>query len=228
MAQIRPMEWNGVPVPYGATIEELRERLKKAGPKAWAAFVALGHTPGAESLRLLIEASCSVDWRCRRCAVEAISGHVPTLESADVILNALQDQNVYVVMTACRAAALHRISSAHPLLNKLIAHTEPSVREAAVTALAAIWQPQDYEVVKQLHIFDCSPEVSQDSAYALMQNVTKATWRDLFNLWQGSSMGRYRLWAVQLAKQFGGQETDRLLAGFQNDKDGHVSKAAIS
>ncbi len=228
MARIRPMEWNGVPIPYGATVEKLRERLKEAGPPAWAAFAALGHTPGVNSLRLQVEASCSVDWRCRRCAVEAISDHILTTESADMILHALQDQNNYVVITACRAVTLHRISQAHTLLSKLLAHAEPSVREAAVTALASVWQLQDCDRVKRLHLIDDSPEVSRDAAYALMRNVTKAAWRDLFNLCQSSPLERYHLWAVQLAQQYGGQETDRLLAGFQNDKDGHVRKAAIS
>jgi len=228
MAQIRPMELNGVPIPYGATIEELRERLREASPQAWAAFEALGHTPGIASLRLLNEALCSADWRYRRCAIEAIGKHFLTAESRGMILHALVDQNDYVVITACRAVTLHRISQAHNLLSSLLAHAEPSVREAAVTALASVWQPQDYDRVKRLHLFDCSPEVSRDAAYALMQNVTTATWRDLFNLWQGSSLGRYRLWAVQLAHQYGGEETGRLLAGFQNDKDGHVRKAATS
>ena len=228
MAQVHSNEINGVPVPYGATVEELRLKLKECGPIARAAFEALSHTPGKGDVQSLNDLSCSLDWRYRRCAVEAISDHLLTLVSAGILTHALKDQNVYVVFTACRAVGHHRISTPHTQIINLLAHAEPSVREVAVEALVAVWQPQDLDTVKRLYLFDCSPEVSKCSAYALNQNATSATWRPLYNLWQGSSVARNRLWAVQLMHRYGGQEKGQLLGCFQSDEDGHVRKAAAS
>ena len=228
MAQVHPNEINGVPVPYGATVEELRLKLKESGPIAWAAFEALSHTLGKGAVQSLNDLPCSLDWRYRRCAVEAISDHVLILVSAGILTHALEDQNVYAVITACRAVGHHRISTAHTQIVNLLAHAESSVREVAVEALAAVWQPQDFDTVIRLYLFDCSPEVSKCSAYALNQNATSATWRPLYNLWQGSSVACYRLCAVQLVHRYGGQEKGQLLGCFQSDEDGHVRKAAAS
>lgn len=223
-----PPTVNGVPVPYGATLKELSQGLGEPGPTAWAAFAALGVTPGNDALRLLSDYTCSADWRYRRLAVESISNHELALEAADVLIQALTDVNLYVVITGCRAVAQHRLFQAHASLATLLSHPEPTVREAAVSALATLWQRGDYEAVKRLYLFDTSPSVCKEAAWALFSNASEATWRDLYALWRVSSAGRYRLWAIRLARQFGNAEDIQLLTCFQNDPDGHVRKAAAS
>ena len=215
---------NGVPVPYGATVEELRRRLSEPGPTAWAAFAALSDTPGTDALRLLIDYTRSADWRYRRLAVEAISCHALALEAADVLVSALKDSNTYVVTAGCRAVACHCSPQAHTWLVSLLSHTEPLVRAAAIEALARLWDTQDFEIVKRLSTFDASSEVRKEAARTLMLSADASNWRELYALWRASRVGHYRLWAVKLAYQFGGEESGQLLEGFQDDQDGHVRK----
>lgn len=228
MASNSPSIVNGVSVPHGAAVEELRRCLHEPGPAAWAAFAALGDTPGTDALRLLRDYANSDDWRYRRLAVETISSHALALEAADVLVNALTDTNPYVVTARCMAVAHHQLSQAHARLVSLLSHAEAPVREAAVTALADLWDMQDFEMVKRLHTSDASSDVRKKAAWTLMLSAAASTWRDLYALWRASPVGRYRLWAVKLARQYGGEEANQLLEVFQNDPDGHVRKAAVS
>jgi hypothetical protein len=49
----RPTLWNGIEVPYGASVEELARWTDGPAPQRWAAFVALAHTPGDSALEPL-------------------------------------------------------------------------------------------------------------------------------------------------------------------------------
>lgn len=228
MAFNRPPTINGVPVPSGATVKELAQCLSEPGPIAWAAFAALSATPEIASLRLLASYARSADWRYRRIAVEAISDHVLAPEAADILVSALDDPNLYVVITGCRAVSCHLLSQAHTRLVRLLSHSEPPVRQAAVAAIAPLWRAEDYEEVKRLHNSDASLDVRKESAQTLMQNADLSTWQDLYALWSVSPFDHYRLWAVKLVHQFGSGKALHLLKGFRSDPNGHVRKAAAS
>ena len=70
--QNRPAVWNGVQVPYGATVEELAHLVDGPIPARWAAFVALAHTSGEPALAVLRASAESPNPHVRRIAVEAI------------------------------------------------------------------------------------------------------------------------------------------------------------
>src|SRR5439155_13833564 len=73
--QNRPSVWNGIPVPYVATVDELAQLIHGPGPARWAAFVAVAHTADESALALLQDSARSPDPNVRRIAVEAIGIH---------------------------------------------------------------------------------------------------------------------------------------------------------
>jgi hypothetical protein len=53
--QNRPTTWNGVEVPYGASVDHLATLVGGSTPERWAAFVALAHMPGESALAIRAE-----------------------------------------------------------------------------------------------------------------------------------------------------------------------------
>ena len=101
----KPAQAFGVPVPYGASVEDLRRRLDLPGPMAWAACLALGHKPEPEALALLVELCRSKEWSLRNLAVQGLGTHPQGAQAADVVVAALADPMAQIVRTACDAAA---------------------------------------------------------------------------------------------------------------------------
>ncbi len=65
-----PRKWNGVPVPYGASLADLRARAESSGPEAWAALIALSASAEPAALEVIVAATRSPDPHVRR------AGHV--------------------------------------------------------------------------------------------------------------------------------------------------------
>ncbi len=223
----RPSIWNGISIPYGAPLSELRALLEGPVPERWAAFYAVAATPGREALDLLLQYGNSPDHHVRRAALEAIGHHSEGRLAADIVLAALQDDSAFVVRTACAAAAELGLLKAHERLRALLTDDpEEQTRWAAVDALAVLWETSDHDALVTSFTTDKSDEVRKRAAWALRERVTRETWLQLFTLWRDAALPRYRTWACELAGTFGGAAQVEDLERLSQDDNGHVRSAA--
>ena len=222
----RPTLWNGIEVPYGASVEELARWTDGPAPQRWAAFVALAHTPGDSALEALKDRAVSADAHVRRIALEAISVHPDGHRLRVVILSLLSDRDGFVVRSACEAAARHRLADAHDSILRLLSAGDGLTRAAALRALGALWQEQDFPEVLRLFTSDPSDEVRKEAGWTLHSVVSFANWQALFALWRASTVPRHRTWACELAAMYGGREVLADLRSLSGDADGHVRNRA--
>lgn len=223
----KPDAWQGEPIPYDAPTAELRERVRVAGPPAWAAFRALAERDTDEALHALAEAARFDDPFLRRAAVGSIGLHPRGRALAATLTAALHDVDEYVVRTACAAASLLRLAESHDTVRGLLTHRMPTIRESALRTLGSLWTPDDFEPV--LHVFrqDSSEEVRDEAAWVLRAHATEEHWRALFDAWSRDPLARRRLWACEVAGSFGDTGVLPELEQLRADKDGHVRKAAV-
>jgi HEAT repeat protein len=216
---------NGVPVPYGAPTDELIQQAKGKAPARWAAFLALARDPSPQASDALREATRSDDPYVRRAAIEAVGARPLDPDSASLIVRALDDPDGRVVRTTCDAAATHRIDAAHDRVVRLVTSPDANTREVAVRALLALWQG-DFTAVFEVFRKDRSPRVRKEAAWTLRKYVAAETWQPLFDVWSRDSVHRHRLWACEIAAEFGGPGVVEQLSLLRNDQDGLVRRAA--
>ena len=224
--QNRPEVWNGVQVPYGATVEELAHLVDGPIPARWAAFVALAHTHGEPALAVLRASAESPDPHVRRIAVEAIGIHPEGNRLDAVLCRLLSDAHGTVVRSACEAAAVKRVTAAHDSILRLIDAGEESTRVVSLRALRTLWQESDFDRVFRAFSSDGSTDVRKEAAWTLQSNASPATWRRLFEVWRADSLPRHRGWACDLASAYGDSDVLADLRGLVNDIDGHVRERA--
>ena len=222
----RPESLNGVPVPYDAEVSQLRSRLQPPGLHAWDACLALGHHPSREAFELLLWLTASPDWSYRRAAVEAIAAHRLGHTAASVLIARLADPSPYVARTACAAVARLRLHDARSILVDLLRSSEAATRTSALRALATLWQPSDFDLVFSIYQADPAKQVRNEAAWTLRANASRDNWRQLFQRWKGDQSPRHRVWACELAEQFGDQSFEAQLRELLADPDGHVRKSA--
>lgn len=58
------------------------------------------------------------------------------------------------------------------------------------------------------------------------KGATVADWLQLFEAFRTDDPPRHRVWACELAMQFGSLDINRLLEALASDRDGHVRQAA--
>jgi len=226
MARAKPPTWNGVPIPYGASLESLRAALRSPGPTAWAAFRALVETPGRKVLDLLSECARHPDPHFRRAAVEAIGLHDDGRSLPNIILRALQDSKGLVVRAACRSAARLELTEAHDAVLRLVKANEEATRFDALRALAALWDPADFSIILDRFSRDPSDRVRKQAAWVLQEHVGPKEWKTLFTVWSQDPLPRHRVWSCRLAERFGDSAILADLARLEQDADGHVRSAA--
>jgi HEAT repeat protein len=224
--QNRPTLWNGIEVPYGASVEELAKRTDDAAPSRWAAFVALAHTPGDSALEVLKDRAGSADAHVRRIAVEAIGVHPDGHQLRAVILSLLSDRDGFVVRSACDAAARHGLTDAHDPIVRLLSAADGLTRGSALRAVRELWQEADFPEVLRVFTSDTSDEVRKEAGWTLYSLASSDNWRTLFALWRTSSVPRHRTWACELAAMYGGPEMLADLRSLSGDADGHVRNRA--
>ena len=220
---------DGVPVPYSATFEELESSLALPGPKTWAAFIALGHVPTMDALELLVGYSRSDDWRYRRSAIEALAIHPLGRIAGGVVQAALHDTSAFVVRTACEVCAHLQLVPCHAELFELLRARAAATRMAALAALETPWQPEDMERVLNIAGHDVCEDVRRRASWTLRTNATADNWSSLYETWKVHALPRHRVWACELAMQYGSAEDARLMAdlcALAGDPDGHVRKRA--
>jgi HEAT repeat protein len=216
----------GVPVPYGVPTGELVRQAKAQPPARWAAFVALAYDPSAEAADALRDAARDDDPHVRRAAIEAIGARVPDAYDAPLIVGALVDPSNVVVRTACDVAASLRIREAHDRVVQLLKDADANTRQTAARTLRALWEPQDFATLFEVLRSDPSPRVRKEAAWTLRDHVARDTWKALFEIWCRDPLHRHRVWACEIAAEFGGRETADHLSVLRNDNDGLVRRAA--
>jgi HEAT repeat protein len=222
----RPELLNGVPVPYGAPTDELIQQAKGEAPACWAAFLALASDLSSRASEALREAMRSDDPYVRRAAIEAVAARPPDPDHASLIVEALEDPDGRVVHAACDAAATLGIREAHDRVVRLVTSADASTREVAVRALLALWHPADFTAVFDVFRKDRSLRVRKHAAWTLRKYVSEETWQPLFDAWSRDPLHRHRLWACEIAAEFGGPGVREQLSLLRNDQDGLVRRAA--
>jgi HEAT repeat protein len=226
MTSFKPQIWNGVPIPYDASVAELRAAIREPGPKAWAAIRALAEKPEAEALAALVELTGSSDPHLRRSAVEAIGSHPSGRTAAEVVCQALHDRDAFVVRAATGAAANLRLQAAHQRVLSLVKASEESTRVVALRALEQLWQSSDFEAVFDRYLCDPSERVRKQAAWTVHKNVAAEHWEQVFSAWSKDPVPRHRVWACQVAGSFGSRTVVPALEALRADPDGHVRWAA--
>ncbi|MDX9975862.1 MAG: HEAT repeat domain-containing protein [FCB group bacterium] len=221
-----PLSWQGEPIPFDASIEELRERIRAPGEAAWAAFRVLARRDSEEALDVLVAATRYEDPFLRRGAVEALGLHPRGCTRGEAVAGRLRDSNEYVVRAACAAAGNLGLLDVHDEVRGLLGHAAVETREAAVGALGALWKADDFEAVFRLSRKDLSREVREAAAWVLRAHSEADNWRVLFEAWRCDDMPRHRVWACELAEAFGDEGVTPSLEQMLSDSDGHVRGAA--
>jgi HEAT repeat protein len=218
--------WQGIPIPYGASLDTLKAIVDGPVPERWAAFRALEATPGADALATLVHYASSPDPHVRRAAIEGIGRHADGRLASEAVCDALREAEPFVVQTACRAASTLGLSDTHDLVRLLLLSSSTDTRCAAIAAVDSLWRESDYEAVLRLFKTDPSEDVRKQAAWTLRAHVTVAAWAELFELWWDDPLPRYRTWACEVASAFGTADVAPRLSALANDNNGHVRTAA--
>ena len=226
MSTDRPSEKFNCPIPYDAPIEILKQQIGTPGPSAWVAFIALAFHPNTEAISLLVEYANHSDWTYRRISIESIGLSPKATSLSHILVGALDDQNSYVIQTACDTIAKNKLKEANDKVCQLLLSTDPNIRRSALLTLADIWQPSCFRKVVNLFQTERNETVRKEAAWTLRKQVDKTSWRELFELWQRDSLSRHRLFACEIAEEFGNNAVRDKITMLLNDKDGHVIKAA--
>ena len=222
----KPSRLNSADVPYDASVPDLLQAASKAGPAAWAALTALGHHDSNEAYDALRPLAASPDWRYRRAALEAMACHVRAGEARGLFCAGLEDESPYVVRTACDIVATRRITEAHAAVRGLLGSRDPATRDRAVITIGHLWAAEDFDTVHRLFRQDPSLNVRREAARTLRWRADGSTWRILFESWRDDKLHRHRVWACQIAGEFGDASVATELKALAEDRDGHVRKAA--
>lgn len=217
---------NGANIPYDSDVDLLRSQLVPPGPQAWASCWALGHHPSHEAFEVLVELTSSTNWSYRRAAAEAISFHKLGRTASELLRTLLDDISPYVIRTACESISKLELHELHDSLLPLLTSHYPYTRQTALSALATLWTPSDFEHVFSIYNNDPSSEVKKQAAQAMRSNANEENWEKLFHVWKQSSLPRHRVWACELATQFAKPGFESELRQLSEDRDGHVRKAA--
>jgi HEAT repeat protein len=161
----------------------------------------------------------------RRAAIDVIASR-PHADAAPLIVCALKDPDGSVVRTACQAAASLEIREAHDDVVALLASPDAGTREVALAALRALGDADDFERVFEVVRRDPSERVRKAAAWVLRDHVATRTWRPLFDAWHHDPIPRHRVWACEIAAEFGRADVALALSAMKDDPDGHVRRAA--
>jgi len=226
VTDFKPPILNGVPIPYDASVDELRKMVNLPRPDAWVAIRSLAEKSEPEALEILISLTRSKDWRFRRSAVEAIGISSLGHKSQEIVCNLLSDPSSYVVRAAIEAAATQKFSCAHNEILKLIKATEENTRIVALRALMDLWQPSDFDLIFDRYSHDLSDRVKKQAAWTIHENLDSQNWRKVFLAWINDPIPRHRIWACEIAEKFGNRSDLTALQALINDPNGHVRRAA--
>jgi len=207
-------------------VDVLRSGLVRPGPKAWASCAALGLHPSNEAFELLVDLAHSPSWNYRHAATRAIATHRLGRSAGSLLIALLEDESPYVVRAACDAISQLRLQEAHDAVLSLLHSSDQSTRFTALAALDVLWVPSDFDIVFRVFCEDASNEVRRRAAWALRAHANQENWEILFKAWSRDDLPRHKVWACELAEEFGDSNIRIALESLLLDCDGHVRKSA--
>jgi HEAT repeat protein len=222
----KPPNFNGILVPYGASVIELAAMIELPGPQRWAAYIALAHDESEEGLGVLAKATQRSDPHTRRAALAAIGQHVKGHTLADLVHDGLEDPSDFVARTACEAAAALRLHGAHDAVFRLLDDKSLATRIVAIQTLKVLWNDLDFTKLHEIVQDKRNERLRKEAAFTLRARASESNWHQLFDTWREDSLPRHRTWACQLAELFGGSQAMPILTKLAKDHNGHVRKAA--
>ena len=223
----RPELVNGRTVPYGESLLTLQTMLGKEMPEPLLACLALGHRSDREAFEILVGLFEAKDWVIRRTAAEAVRFHPLGFHAASQLINLLHDPSRYVIRTTCETLSLLKIAGSHDYIVNLLTTDDSYTREVALRSIVHLWQEKDFERILDIFKYDQSARVRKEAAYILKSNANSHNWKELSVMWAQDSLPCYRVWAAELAGEFGDQSVLTILRSLADDNDGHVHKAAL-
>ena len=222
----RPEKIDGVPVPYGNSVEKLREIIDTNKTMRWAAIYALAAHSGADSFPLIKSYVSSSDWCVRRAMISALAIRQYDEGIGSIVNEALADSSEYIVRAACKVISACGIKSARDGIARLLDSKSDQTRIAAYEALESIWLPEDFSLMFKAFQSERSDEARKAAAFILFNKATASEWRALFDIWKSDPVNRHRKWACDLACGFGSKAMLSEIKTLANDVDGHVRMAA--
>lgn len=220
---------NGTPVPYGSPTTGLTGIIDRGGEPQAAAFEALCDRGDAEALRAILGYSHSEDWRLRRLAAE----HLGHWESNRAALSRLRelgvgDKSEYVVRTATEQLGLTGDPESRGLALRLALNGSGETQLTALRALERLGTPGDFAAV--LALFENGPTdaVRKRAGWVLRAIANSENWHTLFAVFASEPLHRHRVWACELAGEYGDAGVVDSLAPLLEDRNGHVRKAAAA
>lgn len=225
MSERWPSRVNGIAVPYGRTLAELRALLASEGQQ-WAAMIAIGRSSEPEALDLLSELASARDAHVRRLAIEVIGLRHDGRLLQRVVLERMRDGHGAVVRTAATVAASLGLTAARQDLRGLLADPTAATREVAVRSLAQRWRQDDFDDVVATFRADPSTDVKKAAAWTLRVTVSEPVSKILIELWASDPLPRHRRWACEIAEQYPHPRYRDMVARLKHDDDGHVRRAA--
>ena len=218
---------NATPIAYGSSTEALLDVIDRGGEPRAAAFAALCDKGDPEALRTILEYSESNDWRLRRLAAEHL-GHWGSNSSALSALRELAagDESEFVVRSALDQLGQFGDLESQSLVLSLALDSSEETQLVALRALERLGSSAHFEPIFALFGDTQTDRARKQTGWLLRAIADSETWPVLFSAFESDPLHRHRVWACDLAAEFGTPADLRLLALLLEDRDGHVRKAA--
>lgn len=213
---------NGAPIPYGASIEELKMCLSSPSMKDFSlACEALSHSNHPEAYAAMKAYINDEDKYRRLYILKTIFRHPQATELANRLEESLAAEDVLFVRTALIVIATHNIKVSDALLLSTVAHNLPELC-TELQALHAL-TPSEENYLRLTGLFNKAITCSQKEyiGEVLSSQYLPAKASDLFELFRQDPFAKIRILSLNLGKKY-----DFDISDFLHDSDGHVRKMA--
>lgn len=213
---------NGAPIPYGASIEELKMCLSSPSMKDFSlACEALSHSNHPEAYAAMKAYINDEDKYRRLYILKTIFRHPQATELVNRLEESLAAEDVLFVRTALIVIATHNIKVSDALLLSTVAHNLPELC-TELQALHAL-TPSEENYLRLTGLFNKAITCSQKEyiGEVLSSQYLPAKASDLFELFRQDPFAKIRILSLNLGKKY-----DFDISDFLHDSDGHVRKMA--
>lgn len=213
---------NGTPIPYGASIEELKMCLSSPSMKDFSlACEALSHSNHPEAYAAMKAYINDEDKYRRLYILKTIFRHPQATELANRLEESLADEDVLFVRAALTVIAEHKIKVADAALVAAILRHLPDLG-GELLALHTL-TPGEENYTRLTMLFKKATTCSQREfiSEVLLFRYLPEKASDLFELFGHDPHAKIRILSVKI-----GREYSLNISDFLHDPDGHVRKQA--
>jgi hypothetical protein len=222
----KPEKENCVPIPYWESTKELVSHIDNNDKYIWASFEALAKNGQYDGIKALIKYAFSMDGYIRKKALLAIRKHKMRNEAKEVLLNAYNDENEYILNDA-----LHDVETILDfnlysiVLNHCYSNNE-IIAASAIKAFEVFNRPGDYEKIRAIFKNDIRTNVHYQAIYYLINCVTEEKVEDVLDILINENTKEFKILICELMEKYPIIDHAYLVV-LENDKDGHVRKRAM-